>query len=188
MRDTLLVIDEAPLDLAILREIFKQLFHVECFEETRPAIAYCHRNLSNICAVLLGVRLGKKKGGLQVLQQLQTAEETSSLPVILLASNAKEEDVFSAVEKGAADFLIKPVNPITVQERVCAAVQAAWPAGSTILDGKLSMEMLDFFSRRALEAAVGAVLPEPLSFFLYQVPHFGPCDRCAGQGLPKGDP
>lgn len=143
MRDTLLVIDEAPLDLAILREIFKQLFHVECFEETRPAIAYCHRNLSNICAVLLGVRLGKKKGGLQVLQQLQTAEETSSLPVILLASNAKEEDVFSAVEKGAADFLIKPVNPITVQERVCAAVQAAWPAGSTILDGKLSMEMLD---------------------------------------------
>ena len=28
MRDTLLVIDEAPLDLAILREIFKQLFHV----------------------------------------------------------------------------------------------------------------------------------------------------------------
>ena len=67
MRDTLLVIDEAPLDLAILREIFKQLFHVECFEEPRPAIAYCHRNLSNICAVLLGVRLGKKKGGLQVL-------------------------------------------------------------------------------------------------------------------------
>lgn len=139
-RDMLVIMDEAPLDLAILREIFKGLFHIECFDESRPAIAYIHRNLSRICAVLLGVRLGKRKSGLQILQQLQSNEKTMVLPVVLLASNAKEEDVFHAVEKGAADFLIKPVNPITVQERVCAVVRASWPAGSTVLDGLLHQE------------------------------------------------
>ena len=36
IRDTLLVIDDSPLDLAILREIFRSLFQVECFEESRP--------------------------------------------------------------------------------------------------------------------------------------------------------
>lgn len=142
-RDTLLVIDDAPLDLAILREIFKQLFRVECFEEARPALAYVHRNLSSICAVLLDVRLGRRRGGFQVLQQLQASEETASLPVILLTSNASEEDVYSAVEKGAADFLVKPVDPITVQERVCAAVRASWPAGSTVLDSAFHQEQDD---------------------------------------------
>ena len=59
-RDTLLVIDDSPLDLAILNEIFKHLFHVECFEEARPAIAYIHRNPQRICAVLLDICLGRR--------------------------------------------------------------------------------------------------------------------------------
>ena len=34
------------------------------------------------------------------------------------------------------DFLVKPVNPHTVQERVCSVVRQAWPPRATILDGK----------------------------------------------------
>lgn len=133
-RDTLLVIDDSPLDLAILREIFKQLFHVECFEEARPAIAYIHRNPQRICAVLLDICLERRGAGFLVLQQLQSAQETWDLPVILVTSDAREEYVLNAVQKGAVDFLVKPVEPITVQERVCAAIRNSWPAGSTILD------------------------------------------------------
>lgn len=134
-RDTLLVIDDSPLDLAILREIFKQLFQVECFEESRPALAYIHRNPQRVCAVLLDICLGKRGAGFQVLQQLQAAQETADLPVILVTADAREEYVLHGVNKGAVDFLVKPVDPLTVQERVCAAVRSAWPAGTTILDG-----------------------------------------------------
>lgn len=35
MRDTLLVIDDSELDLAILNEIFKHLFRVECSSDPR---------------------------------------------------------------------------------------------------------------------------------------------------------
>lgn len=134
-RDTLLVIDDSPLDLAILREIFKHLFQVECFEESRPAIAYIHRNPQRICAVLLDICLGRRGAGFQVLQQLQAAQETASLPVILITSDAREEYVLNGLNKGAVDFLVKPVDPLTVQERVCGCVRRAWPPGSTILDG-----------------------------------------------------
>lgn len=134
-RDTLLVIDDSPLDLAILREIFRPLFQVKCFEESRPALAYIHRNPEQICAVLLDLCLGRRGAGFSVLQQLQTAEKTWDLPVILITSDAQEEYVLSAARKGATDFLVKPVDPVTVQERVCGIVRAAWPAGSTILDG-----------------------------------------------------
>ncbi len=138
IRDTLLVIDDSPLDLAILREIFRSLFQVECFEESRPALAYIHRNPERICAVLLDLCLGKRGAGFSVLQQLQTAENTWDVPVILITSDAQEEQVLKAARTGATDFLVKPVDPVTVQERVCGAVRAAWPAGSTILDSPLS--------------------------------------------------
>ena len=133
-RDTLLVLDESPLDLAILRTIFQKLFHVECFEESRPALARIHQNPKRVCAVLLDICLGRRGAGFQVLQQLQANPDTACLPVILVTSEAQKENVLNAVAKGAADFLVKPVDPLTVQERVCAAVRRAWPAGTTILD------------------------------------------------------
>ena len=133
-RDTLLVIDDSPLDLAILNEIFKHLFQVVCFEESRPAMAYIRRNSPRVCAVLLDVCLGRRGAGFQVLQQLQAAPETASIPVILITADAREEYVLNGLEKGAVDFLAKPVTPQMIQERVCAAVRTAWPAGTTVLD------------------------------------------------------
>lgn len=123
-----------PLDLAILNEIFKHLFQVECFEEARPAMSYVRRNSQRVCAVLLDICLGRRGAGFQVLQQLQSAPETTPIPVILITADAQEEYVLNGLKKGAADFLVKPVNPHTVQERVCAAVRSAWPAGTTVLD------------------------------------------------------
>lgn len=134
IRDTLLVIDESPLDQSVLRAIFKQLFQVECFDESRPALARIHREPDRVCVILLDLCLGRRGAGFQVLQQLQADQRTARLPVILLTADAKEEDVLTAVAKGATDFLVKPVDPLTVQERVCAAVRRTWPAGTTILD------------------------------------------------------
>lgn len=133
-RDTLVVIDDSPLDLAILNEIFKHLFQVEGFEEALRAKAYLRRNSERVCAVLLDICLGRQGAGLQVLQQLQTVPETASIPVILITADAREEYVLNGLEKGAVDFLAKPVSPVMIQERVCAAVRGAWPAGTTVLD------------------------------------------------------
>lgn len=132
-RDTLLIIDDSPIDLAILNEVFKPLFQVVCFEEARPAIAYIRRNTQQICAVLVDICLGRQGAGFSVLQQLQAAPKTMDLPVILITADPCEEYVLTAVEKGAVDFLAKPVQPQTAQERVCQTVRAAWPAGTTIL-------------------------------------------------------
>ena len=124
-RDTLVVIDDSPLDLAILNEIFKHLFQVEGFEEALRAKAYLRRNSERVCAVLLDICLGRQGAGLQVLQQLQTVPETASIPVILITADAREEYVLNGLEKGAVDFLAKPVSPVMIQERVCAAVRGA---------------------------------------------------------------
>lgn len=133
-RNILLVTDDSLLDLAIPNEIFKHLFQVECFEESRPAMSYVRCNSQRIGAVLLDACLGRCRAGLQVPQQLQAALETAAIPVILITADAREEYVLNGLKKGAVDFLAKLVIPQMVQKRVCSAVRAVWPAGTTVLD------------------------------------------------------
>lgn len=134
IRDTLLVIDDSELDLAILNEIFKNLFRVECASDARQGLAFLRHSQNRVCAVLLDICLGRRSAGFTVLHQLQGDPDTASLPVILITTDANEKNVLTGVERGAVDFLVKPVNPHTVQERVCGVVRAAWPPQSTILD------------------------------------------------------
>lgn len=134
IRDTLLIIDDSELDLAILNEIFKNLFHVECVSDARRGLTFLHHNQDRICAILLDICLERRGAGFTVLHQLQTNPSTAPLPVILITTDANEKDVRASVERGAVDFLVKPVDPHTVQDRVCDVVRSAWPPQSTILD------------------------------------------------------
>ena len=134
IRDTLLVIDDSELDLAILNEIFKHHFRVECALDAHKGLTCLKRDRERICAVLLDICLGRRGAGFTVLHQLQLDQDTADLPVILITTDANEKDVRASVERGAADFLVKPVDPHTVQERVCAVVRKAWPPKSTVLD------------------------------------------------------
>lgn len=140
IRDTLLIIDDSELDLAILDEIFKNLFRVVCVPDARQGWNFLHQNEERVCAILLDICLEKQGAGFTVLHQIQANSLTADLPVILITTDANEKDVRASVERGAVDFLVKPVNPHTVQERVCSVVRSSWPQNSTILDRKSEPE------------------------------------------------
>ena len=67
IRDTLLVIDDSELDLAILNEIFKQHFRVVGFSESHQALSFLKQERGRICAVLLDICLGRRGAGFAVL-------------------------------------------------------------------------------------------------------------------------
>ena len=134
IRDTLLVIDDSELDQAILNEIFKRLFCVECISDARQGMSFLHHNKERVCAILLDICLERRGAGFTVLHQIQGNPTTAALPVILITTDANENDVRASVERGAVDFLVKPVDPHTVQERICNIIREAWPPNSTILD------------------------------------------------------
>lgn len=165
-RDILLVVDDSALDLAVLREIFRPLFQVECVEDANAALSYAQRQASRICAVLLDICLGRRGAGLLLLQRLQADPAAGQLPVILITADAREEYVVSGVNKGATDFLVKPVDPVIAQERVCAAVRAAWPVGSTVLDGEITGKQTATTQQKKAEPAVENQWEELLEQFV----------------------
>lgn len=132
-RDTLVIIDDSELDLAILNEIFKRIFKVKCLSDVNQAIDFILHNHERICAVLLDICLGKKGAGFTVLEKIRHTKAISNLPIILITTDANEENVLDGVQHGAVDFLVKPVDPHLVQKRVCKQVESIWSNHITIL-------------------------------------------------------
>lgn len=59
--------------------------------------------------VLLDLRL-PKIDGLQVLDEIKSSEDLSSIPVVILTTSAADLDVAKAYKRHANSFLIKPVD------------------------------------------------------------------------------
>jgi DNA-binding response OmpR family regulator len=58
------------------------------------------------------------KSGFEVLRELHAAPETRDVPVIILSSNSREEDIVKALDAGAADFVVKPFRARELVARV----------------------------------------------------------------------
>ena len=56
--------------------------------------------------------------GRQVLRAIQADTDLSAIPVIMLTSRREESDVVGAIERGAADYQLKPFSPDELIARI----------------------------------------------------------------------
>ena len=56
--------------------------------------------------------------GFETLERIRNHDELADLPVILLTSRGREDDVVRALELGADDFVTKPFSPAELKGRV----------------------------------------------------------------------
>jgi CheY-like chemotaxis protein len=57
-------------------------------------------------------------GGLEILRLMRADDDLAQIPVIILSSTSSSEAKLEALERGAADFLAKPVDPSELYTRV----------------------------------------------------------------------
>lgn len=65
----------------------------------------------------------EKGGGFAFLDKVLSDERYRHLPVIVLSKSTDEEQMASAIGRGAIDFLVKPINSILFLARVRASVE-----------------------------------------------------------------
>lgn len=56
--------------------------------------------------------------GFEVLERIKAEPSLADLPVIMVTSHAEADFEQAGLEKGAADFIAKPIHPLVVQARV----------------------------------------------------------------------
>lgn len=116
VRPTILVVDDAPENIDVLRGLLQDEYIL------RPAIS---GELALRLAlvepkpdlILLDVMMPGMDGH-EVCRQLKSNPRTRNIPVIFVTAKAETEDEVQGLSLGAVDYLTKPVVPAIVKARV----------------------------------------------------------------------
>lgn len=114
---TILLAEDNDDDIVLIREAFghgKLVNVLEVVKDGEEALAYLRRQGKYLDAELPGLLLldinMPKKSGLEVLHEVKADPALRHLPVIMLTTSRREEDVIASYAEGACTFIPKPVE------------------------------------------------------------------------------
>ena len=123
-RSTLLVVDDAPANLALLANLLKDQYRVIVANNGVKALELAFASVPDL--VLLDVMM-PEMDGYEVCRRLKANEATARVPVIFLTAKTEVDDERMGFEVGAVDFIHKPVSPPIVAARVKTHLEVkAW--------------------------------------------------------------
>ncbi len=116
----LLVVDDAPSNLAILTESLRSEFDVRIANSGPEALRLVHETPPDL--VLLDI-LMPDMDGYEVCRRLKAATSTRHIPVIFLTAKGNVADETLGLAIGAVDYIVKPISIPIVQARVRTHVE-----------------------------------------------------------------
>lgn len=114
-RPRLLVVDDQPLNIHVMYEIFGADHDVLMATSGMEALQICSRQAPDL--VLLDVSM-PGIDGLEVCRRLKADPALQDIPVIFVTAGNSVEEESRGFAAGAVDFITKPVNPVVVRARV----------------------------------------------------------------------
>ncbi|MDD3518491.1 MAG: diguanylate cyclase [Chromatiales bacterium] len=115
-RPRLLVVDDQPINIQTLYQIFHADHEVFMATDGQQALDFCRHGMPPDLILLDVVMPGMD--GLEVCRSLKADPATADIPVIFVTAQSDPADETRALEAGGVDFITKPVNPAVVRARV----------------------------------------------------------------------
>jgi two-component system chemotaxis response regulator CheY len=112
-----LIADDEPAIRTVLRRVLMRHFAVEIIEAENGLDALERLSKDHYSLVLLDVNMPIMTGT-EALRALRRHPKTATLPVIMMTGNTDESLVRQIMTLGVSDYVIKPVRPAFVVERV----------------------------------------------------------------------
>jgi response regulator RpfG family c-di-GMP phosphodiesterase len=155
---TILAVDDAPINLDILRETLEpegyDLGIATTGEEALEIIPSLSPDLILLDIMMPGI------GGYETCRRLKNNEATKDIPVIFITTKSETEDIVKGFKSGGVDYILKPFQ----KEEVCARVETHLE----LLDLRQSLEKenqrINELLEKTLNGSIG-LLVEILSQF-----------------------
>ncbi len=118
---TLLVADDDPENREILRRLLEPRgFRIDFAVNGVETIEKMER--TDYDAVLLDIRM-PEMDGFEVLSRLREGGRFGNTPVIVVTGLQEEQDAVRCIERGAEDFLSRPIRPALLMARLRASLE-----------------------------------------------------------------
>lgn len=113
-KPTIMAVDDMEDTLDIIENILKDDYDVVKLASGYEAINYLFKTSIVPTAILLDIKM-PEMDGYQVMEVIKKHRVLRNIPVIMITADNNEA---KALEAGAADFMHKPINPLSVRMRV----------------------------------------------------------------------
>ena len=114
----ILVVDDSPTErfftVDVLTKAGYQVFTAENGEDGIAKAKASKPDLILMDVVMPGLN------GYQATRTLTRDEDTKSIPIIVCTSKGQETDKIWGLRQGAVDYLVKPLNPEELLQRIAA--------------------------------------------------------------------
>ena len=148
-RPRLLVVDDEPVNIHAVYQVFAADFQVFMATTGEQALALCVSKQPDL--VLLDLMM-PGMDGYEVCRRLKDHADTCDIPVIIVTARNDETSETRGLDAGAVDFIAKPINPKIVRARVgtqmTRKVQADMLRQWVYIDGLTGLHNRRFFDER----------------------------------------
>ncbi len=117
MTGVLLIVDDEPQNLAVMRQILSQDYRLVFARNGVDALAATHKHQPAL--ILLDIQM-PDMSGYEVCRALKADPATEGIPVIFVTSMSDVGNEAEGFANGAVDYIVKPVYPAIVLARVRA--------------------------------------------------------------------
>lgn len=108
-------IDDDPIILNTVLNILRPYYTIRPFSSGATALRFLSSNIADL--ILLDCNM-PGIGGFEVMKILQMDTKTSRIPILFLTAMENGDSEVLALEKGAGDYLLKPIKPEVLLTRV----------------------------------------------------------------------
>jgi DNA-binding response OmpR family regulator len=118
---TLLIVDDDVMNRDVLmRQLVRAGYSVFTAASGKEGLE--QMRLHDFDLVLLDVMM-PEMDGLQVLEHIRKEPSLNAIPVVMISALDEIDGVVRCIERGAADYLAKPFDPLLLRTRVAAPLQ-----------------------------------------------------------------
>lgn len=113
----ILLAEDNEDDVVIIKDVFKNsklINIVNVVPDGVEALAYLrqkgiYKNSDQPDILLMDINM-PRKNGLEVLEEIKRDPKLRSLPVVIMTSSERGEDVFRSYDQGACAYIVKPIT------------------------------------------------------------------------------
>ncbi len=116
MRGQILIIDDNPMDIKVISAALNASGWA-CFGFTNHVDATIWLTENSPQMIFLDLQMPTVTG-YQLIPILRKISNAAKAPIIIVSGKNESEDILKAIKLGAVDYIVKPLDPLVLQEKV----------------------------------------------------------------------
>jgi PleD family two-component response regulator len=113
----ILVVDDDPQIRRLIKVTLQSKFNFEILEAENGLAALQKIETEKPFLVMLDIMM-PELNGIELIEKLKANEETKDVPIIICSAVNDRNKVIELFNKGVADYIVKPINPIILSNKI----------------------------------------------------------------------